>query len=169
MAKNAQDSNESLNANSSDAASEANPYINDDAATGSRFGWIKTKPAKIAAISVGGALALGAVFAGGAVAGQVASHNEGPSIGAPFDGGKSGDSHFGGQGKFGPEGNHGIAGSDDEQFDGPDGDGFAGPDGDQFGKHAPRPPHDFDGDGPNSPEFDDEGDDAPAPSGLQSN
>ena len=112
MAKNAQDSNESLNANSSEAASEANPYINDDAATGSRFGWIKTKPAKIAAISVGGALALGAVFAGGAVAGQVASHNDGPSVGAPFDGGKSGDSHFGGQGKFGP--------GDDGRFNRPD-------------------------------------------------
>lgn len=126
MAKNAQDSNESLNANGSDAASEANPYINEDAATGSRFGWIKTKPAKIAAISVGGALALGAVFAGGAFAGQVASHNDGPSVGAPFDG-------------------------------------------NQFGKHAPRPPHDFDGDGPNGAEPDDEGDDTQAPSGLQSN
>ena len=126
MAKNAQDSNESLNANGSDAVSKANPYINDDAETGSRFGWIKTKPAKIAAISVGGVLALGAVFAGGAVAGQVAIHNDGPSIGAPFDG-------------------------------------------NQFGKHAPRPPHDFDGDGPNGSELDDEGDDAPAPTGLQSN
>ena len=169
MAKDAQDSNESLNANSSEAASEANPYINDDAATGSRFGWIKTKPAKIAAISVGGALALGAVFAGGAVAGQVASHNDGPSVGAPFDGGKSGDSHFGGQGKFGPGDDGRFNRPDDEQFDGPDGDGFAGPNGDQFGKHAPRPPHDFDGDGPNGAEPDDEGDDAQAPSGLQNN
>jgi hypothetical protein len=161
MAKNPEDSSESLNANSSDAVSKANPYINDDAETGSRFGWIKTKPAKIAAISVGGVLALGAVFAGGAVAGQVASHNDGPSVGAPFDGGKSGDGGFGGQGKFGPGGDHGFKETDGDQFDGPGGD--------QFGKHAPRPPHDFDGDGPRGSDFDGESDDAPAPSGLQSN
>lgn len=124
MAKNAQDSNESLNAISSDAASEANPYINDDTATGSRFGWIKSRAVKITAISIGSALALGAAFAGGAVAGQVASHNNGPSIGAPF-----------GE----PDGDHEGFGKRDH-FDGDESGKFA-PDGDFAPGTHPRPPH----------------------------
>lgn len=154
MAKNPQDSNEVAQANGSELPSDANPYVNEDASSGKRFGWIKGKPAKIAAISVGGALALGAVFAGGAVAGQIASHNGGPSFSAPFENeklgqghfdGKPGEGHFGGQDDFGPRGDEGLE----------------APDGAQFGKHAPRPPHDFDGESEGAGE-----DDAPQLGGL---
>jgi len=67
-----------------ESAAESSPYINEDqSARASRFAWAKTKAAKVTAIAVGGTLALGAAFAGGAVAGQLASHNGGPAIGAP--------------------------------------------------------------------------------------
>jgi hypothetical protein len=124
MAKDAQDSTRSLDATNSDAVSEANPYLNDDANAGSRFAWIKGKPAKITAIAVGGALALGAVFAGGVVAGQISSHDDKTTFGEQFDGDRPDGDDFGKPGKFGPDG---------------DGD---------FENHPPRPPHDFDGQQP---------------------
>ena len=68
-----------------EGTNEAPLYINDEVSKSSKFGWFKSKSAKITAAAVAGALALGAAFAGGAVAGQVASHNNGPAIGAPFN------------------------------------------------------------------------------------
>lgn len=160
MAKNEQDSLESANALTNDTASEATPYINDDAQTSGRFAWFKSKSAKITAISVGGALAIGAVFAGGAVAGQVASHNGGPSIGAPFEKGEhGGPGAFGNSGQPGDQlggqpGDAGQLGNDDGQLGQGDdsqlGDDQQGDDVDhqgQFGGHGPRPPHDFEGEG----------------------
>lgn len=144
MAKNTADSNEP-ELNGTEETSEANPYINDDAKASSRFGWIKSKPAKITAIAVGGALALGAAFAGGAVVGKVTTFNDGPSIGAPF--GSDGEH---------PEFDGG------RKFDGDQADGG-------FGKRGPRPPHDFDGDAPQGSDLEGQVPETPADPEVQSN
>jgi hypothetical protein len=119
MAKDAKDSIESIDATTSDVAPEASPYLTDEAKTGGRFSWIKSKPAKIAAVSVGGALALGAVFAGGVAAGQISSHDNQSSFGEKFDGDRPDGDGFGKHGQFSPDGDR-------------DGD---------FENHPPRPPH----------------------------
>ncbi len=119
MAKDAKDSIESIDATTSDVAPEASPYLTDEAKTGGRFSWIKSKPAKIAAVSVGGALALGAVFAGGVAAGQISSHDNQSSFGEKFDGDRPNGDGFGKRGQFGPDG---------------DSDG-------NVENHPPRPPH----------------------------
>lgn len=63
------------------------PYIVEDAKSGSKFrNWITSRPAKITAISLGAALALGVAFTGGALAGrQIFSDHEGPGFANDFD------------------------------------------------------------------------------------
>jgi hypothetical protein len=89
------------------------PYITEEASKKSPKEWFKSKTAKVTGIAVAGVLALGAAFASGAVAGHVASHNDGPSFGSQNFGHGDGD---------GPKGfGHDKPGFDrdgDHKFDG---------------------------------------------------
>ena len=81
------------------------PYI-EDVAADKKASWLSSRATKITAIAVGSSLALGAAFAGGAVAGQLAGGARG---------GEFGMSHSG------PEFNGGGPGSDGNRHGGPDG------------------------------------------------
>lgn len=63
------------------------PYIVEEVAKSSKFtAWYKSRPAKIAAISVGAAVALGAAFTGGVVAAKsVLPNSDGPGFANEFD------------------------------------------------------------------------------------
>lgn len=114
------------NEGASGAASseQASPYVTEETTSQNRLGWLKTKKAKITGVAVAGAVALVAAFAGGAVAGQIASHNDGPAIGAPFSQDHKGDfdrdgDHrppLGGQPQIGDQ-----SGPNDFDHDGPHG------------------------------------------------
>jgi hypothetical protein len=82
-----------------------NPYI-EDVVSEKKASWLSSRAAKITAIAVGSSLALGAAFAGGAVAGQLA----GGARGGEF-----------GMSQSGPEFNGGGPGSDGSRHGGPEG------------------------------------------------
>lgn len=67
--------------------SNSEPYIVEDVAKNSKFrNWFKSRGAKITAISVGAAVALGAAFTGGVVAAKsVLPDNDGPGFANGFD------------------------------------------------------------------------------------
>lgn len=83
--------------------------------------WLSSRAAKITAIAVGSSLALGAAFAGGAVAGQLA----GGARGGEF-----------GMSQSGPEFNGGGPGSDGNRHGGPEGQRPPHSDGDERGKRG---------------------------------
>ena len=61
-------------------------YIVEDAKQSSFKAWISSRPAKITAITVGSAVAIGAAFTGGVVAAKtVLPQHEGPGSAVPFD------------------------------------------------------------------------------------
>lgn len=62
-----------LNPESQENLDSANPYEEDLKASSSRTAWLKSRGAKIAAIAVGGSLALGTAFVGGVVAANTVS------------------------------------------------------------------------------------------------
>ncbi|BDS50175.1 hypothetical protein [Rhodoluna lacicola] len=80
------------------AKQDENTYINEDEKGPSKFrSWLSSRPAKVTAISVGAAVALGFAFTGGALVGsQLLDDHEGPGFAnqfehdkehrAPFDG-----------------------------------------------------------------------------------
>jgi hypothetical protein len=61
-------------------------YIIEEAKQSSLKAWLSSRPAKIAAITVGSAVAIGAAFTGGVVAAKtVLPQHEGPGFAVPFD------------------------------------------------------------------------------------
>jgi hypothetical protein len=61
-------------------------YIVEEAKQSSFKAWLSSRPAKIAAITVGSAVAIGAAFTGGVVAAKtVLPQHEGPGFAVPFD------------------------------------------------------------------------------------
>lgn len=90
-------------------------YINEDAKSPSRFrSWISSRPAKITAISVGAALALGFAFTGGALAGrQLLGGHDGPGFANSFD--RDGDHGPEFDGKRPPKPGHGPEGHDGQE------------------------------------------------------
>lgn len=92
------------------AANEPNienesPYLADAVTADAKRNWLSTRAAKITAIAVGSSLALGAAFAGGAVAGQIAGGAPGGDLGMKQSGPQfEGDRHPGQGHKGGPEG-----------------------------------------------------------------
>ena len=103
---------ENSQANDSNIESES-PYIQEESPTQNKTSWLSSRAAKITAIAVGSSLALGAAFAGGAAAGQLAGGAPGGDFGmgqngpsfdgsrAPHDegaesGGREGREHQGG-------------------------------------------------------------------------
>ncbi len=62
-----------LNPESQENLDSVNPYEEEPKASSSRTAWLKSRGAKIAAMAVGGSLALGAAFVGGVVAANTVS------------------------------------------------------------------------------------------------
>jgi hypothetical protein len=61
-------------------------YIVEEAKQSSLKAWLSSRPAKIAAITVGSAVAIGAAFTGGVVAAKtILPQHEGPGFAVPFD------------------------------------------------------------------------------------
>lgn len=90
--------------------------------------WAKSRSAKITAISVGSAVALGAAFTGGVVLGKVTvNDHRGPGFAQDFD--RDGDHKFPGDGQRPPRPDHAPDG---------DRDGF-GPGDDQQGPETTSP------------------------------
>lgn len=81
---------EDSQANDSNIESES-PYIQEESSTQSKASWLSSRAVKITAIAVGSSLALGAAFAGGAAAGQLA----GGAPGGDFGMGQNGPSFDG--------------------------------------------------------------------------
>ena len=80
------------------------PYI-EDGASSKKNNWLSSRAAKITAIAVGSSLALGAAFAGGAAAGQIAGGAPGGEFGMKQSGPQfEGDRHSGQDRKAGPDG-----------------------------------------------------------------
>lgn len=99
-----------------------NPYIDEDSlrirnsnkakVMASLSKWAKSRPARIAAIAAGSAVALGASFSGGVVFGQIShSDNRGPSFAEKFD--RDGDHKFPGHGQHPPRPDHSSDGDRD--------------------------------------------------------
>lgn len=64
-----------------------NPYETEETpARPNRTAWLKSRGMKIAAVAVGGSLALGAAFVGGVVAGKVSGFDGRPEFNEAFDG-----------------------------------------------------------------------------------
>lgn len=82
-------------------------YINEDEKSTSKFRtWISSRPAKITAISIGGVLALGFAFTGGALAGsQLLGDHDGPGFANSFD--RDGDHESKFDGDHSPRSEHG--------------------------------------------------------------
>jgi hypothetical protein len=81
------------------------PYLNDAVTGDAKRNWLSSRAAKITAIAVGSSLALGAAFAGGAAAGQIAGGAPGGEFGMKQSGPQfEGDSHSGQDHKPGPDG-----------------------------------------------------------------
>lgn len=76
---------EDSQANDSNLESES-PYIQEESSTQSKTSWLSSRAAKITAIAVGSSLALGAAFAGGAAAGQLAGGAPGGDFGVGQNG-----------------------------------------------------------------------------------
>ena len=119
------------------------PYI-EDAAAGTKASWLSGRAAKITAIAVGSSLALGAAFAGGAVAGQLAGGARGGDFGIGqngprFDGGPGSDANH----PAGPDGQRPPHGEKGERGEGEDHDGpksFGPPMGATVPSSAPTAP-----------------------------
>jgi len=93
------------------------PYLADSATEGTKRNWLASRAAKITAIAVGSSLALGAAFAGGAVAGQLTGGASGGEFGMSqngpeFNGGPQSDQERNGgpEGQRGPHGEKGESG-----------------------------------------------------------
>jgi hypothetical protein len=81
------------------------PYLNDAVTGDAKRNWLSSRAAKITAIAVGSSLALGAAFAGGAAAGQIAGGAPGGEFGMKQSGPQfEGDRHSGQDRKAGPDG-----------------------------------------------------------------
>jgi hypothetical protein len=114
MAKNKAEENlgdENLNHN--EASVDAETVYETDTPKKSKTAWMRSRPAKITAIAVGGSLALGAAFAGGALAagplhgpaGFAGNSQFGDHDGGNFaDGQRPQGPHEGGRGGHGPDG-----------------------------------------------------------------
>lgn len=110
-----------LNNDSTNLHPDTSPYeVEEVASKRSRAAWLKSRGAKIAAIAVGGSLALGAAFAGGVVV----TKTFGPHLNPEFSS---------------------SVGGDDRPFPQADGGQNFDHDGDGDGR-GQRPPRDFDGD-----------------------
>ena len=101
------------------AKNQNNPsetYIVEDGKKTSKFrGWISSRPAKITAIAVGAALALGIAFTGGALAGrELLGGHDGPGFANDFD--RDGDHRSPLDGPRPPKPDHGPDGDRDGQF-----------------------------------------------------
>lgn len=102
-----------------------NPYIK-EAVNEKKTSWLSSRATKITAIAVGSSLALGAAFAGGAVAGQLAGGARGGEFGMSHSepefnvgGPGSDESRHGGPGGQRPPHNEGDERGDREDHDGP--------------------------------------------------
>lgn len=101
------------------AKNQNNPsetYIVEDGKQTSKFrGWISSRPAKITAIAVGAALALGIAFTGGALAGrELLGGHDGPGFANDFD--RDGDHRSPLDGPRPPKPDHGPDRDRDGQF-----------------------------------------------------
>ncbi len=95
-------------------------YIQEDLVAEGKASWFTTRAAKITAIAVGSSLALGAAFAGGAVAGQLAGGDRS---------GKFGMSQSGPESNGGPD-------SDGKRHGGPEGQRPQHNEGDELGERG---------------------------------
>jgi hypothetical protein len=81
------------------------PYIQDGSVSENKASWLNSRAAKITAIAVGSSLALGAAFAGGAVAGQLTGGARGGDFGIGQSGPNfDGDRHADESRPGGPDG-----------------------------------------------------------------
>lgn len=71
---------ENETSNDSNVESES-PYIQEESSSQNKTSWLSSRATKITAIAVGSSLALGAAFAGGAAAGQIAGGARGGDFG----------------------------------------------------------------------------------------
>ncbi len=102
-----------------------NPYV-EEVVSEKKASWLSSRATKITAIAVGSSLALGAAFAGGAVAGQLAGGARGGEFGMSHSGpelnvdgpGPDGSRHGGKDGQRPPH-NEGDERGDREDHDGP--------------------------------------------------
>lgn len=99
-----------------DQENQTSPYIVEDVKQASKLrSLISSRPAKITAISVGAALALGIAFTGGALAGrELIGGHEGPDFANNFDRDADHRSPF--DGPRPPKPNHGPDGNREGQF-----------------------------------------------------
>lgn len=95
---------------------QSDPYIVEDVKQTSKLrGWISSRPAKITAIAVGSALALGTAFTGGALAGrELIGGHDGPRFAKDFD--RDADHRSPLDGPRPPKPGHGPDGDRDGQF-----------------------------------------------------
>jgi hypothetical protein len=92
------------------------PYVKEDKKPNSKFqNWISSRPAKITAISIGAALALGVAFTGGALAGrELLGGHDGPGFAKNFD--HDGDHKPPFDGNRPPKAGHQFDGDQDGNF-----------------------------------------------------